>query len=345
MHRITQMDIAKKTGFSQTLVSIVLNDQDNITISPATKQLILEGARELGFTPRFTRTDRRNRTGNIGYMLPGNDVSYFIGDSYYHQFFEGISKNIMEKEYNLTSLSVLQKNELLKNVQNKKFDGLIIEAAVDKEWAEKIKEIVPVVFLNHNLEGSKIDSVMPDNRGGVKKAVSCLYKQGHRRIALFGMTPLNSHIHHYERLCGYKEAIAEFEISEGQEEYIKLPERKHGGQEEVSRFAYESLKKWLRLKKPPSAVVALNDVYALSLLQAAMKLGVNIPRQLSVIGFDNINACLYSYPTLTSLNQHMEEMGYLSSQILFERIQTPDITARKTIVDVDLIERDSTVNI
>ena len=89
-------------------------------------------------------------------------------------------------------------------------------------------------------------------------------------------------------------------------------------------------------------MVTIGDVYAFSLLKKAGELGISIPGDMSVIGFDDREACRYSNPPLTSINQPMEEMGRTACRFLFERLEAPKRPAKKTTLDVELVVRTST---
>ncbi|MCX7917307.1 MAG: substrate-binding domain-containing protein [bacterium] len=201
-----------------------------------------------------------------------------------------------------------------------------------------MKEKIPIVFLNYRSEKVSCDYVMPDNKGGIIKAIGYLYNKGHRKISLFGMKPLG--IHQKERLEGYIEGLKIFGL-EIKEEYINLPERKIGGTEEINEYARQTLKNWFSMKERPTAVITFGDIYALSLIGESAKIGIKVPDELSIIGFDNIINCLYSNPTLTSIEQPLEEMGKKAVELLIERIKNPDKKIEKIIFDVEIIERES----
>ncbi len=334
--KVTQKDISKRTGLSQTTVSFVLNNRNDIKIPESTRLKILKTAEELGYRKFFIPKEDGFKTGNIGYIFPS---SIKIKDPYYHRFYEGAISSLEDKNLNLVLYRVkdfeeiLYRPEIIRNV-----DGLIIEENIPDEIIEKLKEKVPVVLLNTKTDKVSVDYVMPDNEGGIIKAIRYLYEKGHRKISLFGMKPLG--IHQKERLEGYYEGLKIFGLKV-KKEYISLPERKIGGIEEVNRYARETLKNWFKLKERPTGIITLGDVYALSLIGEADKLGIKVPDDISIIGFDNIINCLYSNPPLTSIEQPLEEMGKKAVELLIERIKNPDKKVEKIIFEVEIIERES----
>lgn len=336
--KITQKVIAERVGVSQATVSMVLNGKESSGISPETVKKILKVAKELNYTPKYILAEQNRKTGNIAYLVH-MPVSSFLSSSYYHRFFKGIREETEKNNYDFF-LVRLRKDDFFPNVlRRKKVDGIIVEARVSKEWINEVKKMLPVVLLNYTVERTEVDTVMPDNKGGIKKAIERLYELGHRRIGLFGLKPL--YVHTEERLQGYIEGIREYGLPE-KEEYIVLPERKEGTEEETEKMAEKALNDWKKLFSPPTAVVTFGDTYAVPLLKMAKKLKIYVPDDLSIVGYDNTEICRYTEPPLTSVNQPMEEMGRKACQLLFERIENPDLPARKLIFDVEIVERGST---
>ena len=143
------------------------------------------------------------------------------------------------------------------------------------------------------------------------------------------------------RLRGYYLGLEDYKLPLN-EEYLRLPACKTQNMQEVEAQALHTLQRWKSLSHPPTAVITYNDVYGLAFIKQAPAAGVKIPEDLSVIGFDNIIACHYVSPPLSSVNQAMEEMGRLSVGLLEKRIQEGKATPFKKIVcGTELIIRES----
>jgi len=338
MNKITQKEIAKRVGVSQTTVSAVLNKNENFKISEDIKNKILKIAHETGYWQFFNK--RKTRSGNIAYLIPSYATLPLL-DPYFNRFYKGIADVIYEKRFNLVLYHLNEKEILFRNDIFENVDGFIIEEKINDEIVKKIKEIKPVVFLNYTSEIS-VDSVMPDNKGGIIKAVKYLYEKGHRKIGFYGMRPFS--IHQYERFDGYKEGLKISGIGYN-EEYVILPERKMGGFDELDYYSNQAIKKWMNLKNKPTGIITLGDVYALSLIKQADKFGLKIPDDLSIIGFDNTIQCELIHPSLTSINQPMEEMGKRAVELLLERIKNPDKKIEKVRFDLEIVERESVINL
>ena len=332
MKKITQTEIAKRVGVSQTTVSLVLNRNDNFKISEKTKRKILEIARNIG----YWSYKKKANTGNIAYLIPSY-ATLPLYNPYFYRFYIGILNLIKSSNMNLVLFHLDEKEILFKKELFEKTDGIIIEEMVKDEIVEKLRKIKPVVFLNYTSEIS-VDSVMPDNKNGIIKAVKYLYQKGHRRIGFYGMKPFK--IHQIERFEGYKEGLKILGIK-FKKEYVEIPEKKIGGFKELDNYSRQALIKWMSIKEKPTAIVTLGDVYAISLIKEGNKIGLKLPEDLSVIGFDNIVNCEQIHPSLTSIDQPMEAMGEKAVELLIERINNPEKKVEKIRFEVEIVERES----
>ncbi len=336
MKKITQKEIAKRVGVSQTTVSLVLNGNDSIKISDDVKNKILKIVNETG----YWKNKRRSNTGQIAYFVPSY-ATLPTSDPYFYRFYAGILDVIREKKINLVLYHLKEEELLFRREIFENVDGIIIEEMIEDEIIERLKEIKPIVFLNYTSDIS-VDSVMPDNKGGIIKAVEYLYEKGHTRIGFYGMKPFK--IHQEERFEGYKNGLKIFGL-DYRDEYVFLPERKIGGYEELDNYSKETIKKLINLKERPTAIITLGDVYALSLIKQAGKLGMKLPEDLSIIGFDNTNQCELVHPTLTSVNQPMEDMGKRAVELLIDRINNPFKKVEKIRFEVEIVKRESVFEI
>ena len=135
--RRTQDLIAKKVGVSQTTVSFAL--RNNPTISPRTRAKVLKISKKLGYTPLTPIT---GKTGNIGYIIPTANSSSLTTNPYYHRFFDGVSQEVEDKDYEFFLIS-LKEDEILPGIlRKKKVDGLIVGEKVNKKWVKQVSSIL-----------------------------------------------------------------------------------------------------------------------------------------------------------------------------------------------------------
>jgi DNA-binding LacI/PurR family transcriptional regulator len=283
-----------------------------------------------------------SKTKNIGFLAGGIPQSSFINDGFYSRIFGGIERVIEAKNYHLifSSLELKPSEPVLPSViRDMKVDGVLIESTdISRELVNRISECVPAVLLNYSLEDVQASSVMPDNSQGIHKAVSYLYRLGHRKIAFFAVEPFLN-LHAGLRFKAYLRAIREMELVE-KDDYIKTPEVNSltGKLEYQVREALDQL---LSLRKPPTAIIFAGDVYALAFLKEARKRGVGIPKDLSLIGFDDVVSAGYSHPALTTIRMPLEDMGRTAVNLLFERMEGSSFVIKNTVLNVELVIRDS----
>jgi len=312
--KITQKAIAKKAGVSQSTVSFILNNRLDISISEATREHVRKVIQD--YRARSPESILPRKTGNIAYLIP-HSASY--EDPFYHRFFVGVRNAAEDVRYHVFVTTYHDSSSIPDIVVSGKIDGLVVQGKnTDNGWLKRIAGIAPLVLLNQLFEDNLVDSVMPDNAGGVRKTVTYLHGLGHQRIAFFSAKPLLSH--HQERFDGYVSVMRDLRL-DVRPEYVRLPEpTDYGNSDEIDRYAREALSFWRSLGQPPTAVVASADSYALPLIRAAQIMKVSVPHDLSIAGFDSTQGCLLVSPRLTSVNQPMETMGSHAVRTLLDRI-------------------------
>ena len=322
---MTQAKIAREVGVSQTAVSLVLSGRE-MSISEEGKRLILAKAKELGY---FTKILAPKKNGTICYLI-SKDV--FLGKPFFHRFFVGIEMGAARFNRHVLVSTFDPKNSPLEKLFPK-VDGFIIQEPIPEIYLERIAHSLPLVLFNWHLPIDRFDSVMPDNYDGIRKAVRYLYKLGHRKIGFFGAQL--SRLHFLERYQGYRQSLEELGLPIN-EEYMFVPESREITDKRIDRFACQLLSKLSNLTEIPTALICCADTFALSILRLAPKFGFRIPEDFSVVGFDYIEECLQVSPTLSSIDQPIEEMGKEAVDMLLERIENPDVPPRKNLFGLEL---------
>jgi LacI family transcriptional regulator len=177
-----------------------------------------------------------------------------------------------------------------------------------------------------------MDSIVSDNFTGVMEAINYLIKMGHKKIAYAGGP--NSHPSFKERYKAYQMEMLENKL-EIKEEFIKV--KKDFSQDMGKELAKEFLKE----KELPTAISAANDATAIGLMQTFKKYGFDVPADISIIGFDNIELTSFTTPKITTISVDKEGMGQEAARKLFDRIQNPEKKSTKSVIPTELIERES----
>jgi DNA-binding LacI/PurR family transcriptional regulator len=324
----TIYDVAKHAGVSITTVSRMLNDPDKV--NGETRERVMAAVDALGFVPKAeARARALRRTGRIGVISP-----FFTAPSFVQRL-RGISEALSAKKFELVIYTVDSANHLKSFLSSLpltgNLDGLIIlSLPVDDANVRRLVEhglpTVLVEFPHPSLSSVVIDDVM-----GGRIAARYLLDKGHRRIAFLGDTDLPEYSLHpvSQRLVGFRKALKEAGI-ELPNVLVRLAPY---SQEQTRQVAAELLS----LPQPPTAIFAATDFQALGVLKAARQLKIQVPEQLAVVGFDDLD--LAEYSDLTTIRQHLDESGRLAVEILLAQIESPSRPTRHVKLPLTLIER------
>ena len=335
----TITDVAERAGVSITTVSHVINETRYVS-DELTKR-VYEAMCELNYRPNtLARSLRSGRTKTIGLVIP--DIS--------NMFFAEISRKIEDKGFDYEFSVILcntdddpKKEESYINVLlEKQVDGIIfISVGGTEENLEKpINLGIPTIVVDRDMQGATSDVVLVDNLSGGYDAVRYLLSLNHRRIGCISgpslVTPSA------RRLEGWKMALSEANI------------KIDGSLIETGDFRFESgenaMRNLLKLINPPTAVFACNDMMALGVMRAVSDYGLNIPEDISLIGFDNIPISKSVYPALTTIAQPITAMADLIVEMLVRRISQKKNKGKsdekidgykRVIMETKLIERGS----
>jgi DNA-binding LacI/PurR family transcriptional regulator len=335
--RITQKQIAKEAGVSQTTVSMVLRDRKGFTCSPEVRARVLRATRRLNYAVPH------RRTFNLGLLVPARLAESIRSNAYTYRFFHGAAERAAALNYHLLLEPYEERIWPPTAVTGRKVDGLIVQGHLAAHQAlSQLSARLPVVMLNCTEETGTVASIMPDNAGGLALCVRHLFELGHRRIAYFGLPgpPVGS-VHHRERYEGFLDAMRTLGLAVPPE-YVRLFPVLPDGPTRLEEMTAGVAAHFARLPEPPTAVLSNGDMFILAFMRAARLNGWRIPEDVSVIGFDNIEDCLHSQPLLSSIEQPMEQMAAAAVDELVHRIEGADSANRQIRYPVTLVLRAST---
>ena len=329
--RYTIRDIAKMAKVSHTTVSRVLNNAPRVR--EETRRRILELVSILDYRPHArARAFASKRSHLLGLLV--SDIS----NPFYAELARGIEDKAHEKGYNVIFCSTDEKSERMKTYTNLMMDagvdGLIFASVhLHEPVTEKlIDERFPVVLVNRKLSGSSYNYVICNNIQGAYEITEHLINLGHRKIAIItGSSNLSTG---RERLQGYQKALKNHGIDFNQNYVIQGPFKRETG--------YEAAKKLLTMKDGPRAIFAGNDFMAIGVIDAIEELGMNIPEDVAVVGFDDTEFASHLRTKLTTVSQRKYEMGNLAVQILIDYIERKQKNyIHKVILEPKLVIRES----
>lgn len=293
-------DIARAADVSHSTVSRALSDSP--LVSAQTKARIQRMAREMGYSP-----DAQARSLVIGRTQTLGVVVTTITDPFIAEIVQAIESTAHDHGYSviLSSSSSEPEREIaaVEMLRQKRADGVIVTSSrVGALYQEHLDRLgVPVVLINSRSKekGSYTYSVMVDNQRGGFLATEHLIQLGHRRIAYISGPA--GHSDNQERLAGYHLALADAGIARDPGLMVQGNGRLGGGERALAALA--------ALDARPAAAFCYNDMTAIGLMRAGQQAGMSIPRDLAVVGFDDIPSASYVQPPLTTIAQPMLSMG------------------------------------
>jgi DNA-binding LacI/PurR family transcriptional regulator len=328
-------DIARVAGVSHSTVSRALADSP--LVSADTKARIRELAQEMGYSPDAqARSLVMGRTQTIGVVVTT------IADPFSAEIVQAVEQTASDYDYTviLATSNAEPEREIaaVEMLRSKRVDGVIVTSSrVGALYQEHLDRLgVPVVLVNSQREqtGPYTFAISVDNQHGGCLATEHLIRLGHRRIAYISGPSGNSD--DLARLSGYRQALALAEIPFDAGLVVVGTGRAGGGE--------RALPVLLALEPPPTAVFCYNDMTATGLLKAAREADLLVPRDLAVVGFDDIPLASYVHPSLTTVAQPMSQMGKRAVEMvlsLVAELDSPDRGRANIVVRGQLIRRAS----
>lgn len=326
--RITLGDVAREAGVSIKTVSRVVNNEPNV--HPATAARVAEVVERLDYRPNeLARSLKGHRSRTIGLLV--DDISNpFMASC--AQAIEGVTR---ERGYSLilcdSHADLQMESAYVGLLTQRQIDGLLLVPTHGNNVHLKTEQQagLPVVALDRPAEGVQTDTVLVQNRAGAREATEHLIWHGHERIAFVGDTRYFYTAR--KRLEGYKEALKAADLQPVQSLDAHSTE-----------LGEKATKKFLDTPDPPTALFAANILTALGALRAIEHLGLRIPEDLALIGFDDFELAPVLRPRFTLVRQPTAELGRRAAKMLFDRLDSqgrPD--PQRLVLPTELVVRES----
>ena len=337
MNRPTQVDVAKRAGVSRATVSYVLNGltEGRVPISDETRQRVLNAIEELGYEPDArAQALRSGATKTIALIIPD------LRNPHFCEYATGIEQEARASGYHVLLSSTTLNDEyavdIFKDLARRRFDGLILVSAFILESAEAQatlarvrKRGLPIVELSDNYG---VDAVAADYQEATKEVMSYLFSLGHRRIGL--VYGVGGHELAEDRRQPYRASLEAAGIAPDPDLIQECGPTIEEG--------YQGAKKLLELKQRPTAIIAVNDLLAIGAIRAAADSGLQIPKDISFVSYDDIPMANYLVPRLTTVTKDALTLGRKAFEVLLARIQNPDLPRQQFYTPARLIIREST---
>ena len=349
---VTILDVAKAANVSKATVSVVLNGRDtSVRISQATRDAVLDAASQLGYTPNHAaRTLRRRQTGALTLIVSR------LGNPYYAEIATAAVDAAKARGYEVNVVDAaapLGEREALLHLRDGRADGVIVatarptlrDAAVARETlvqrglarCEIARLGLPMVILLDRGPTSTIPSIRIDDEEGGYLAARHLLTLGHRRIAHVTIRPPASDdepTSAADRFRGYRRALDEAGVAFEPAWMIAGWHDLEGGR--------AAARAWLDLgPNRPTAAFAFNDLLGISLLRGLHEVGVRVPDDLALVGFDGIEMGRFTIPTLTTIDHPRRDLGRLGVETLIALIAGEAPAEPERVLPIRLVVRES----
>lgn len=325
--RITIEDVAAAAGVSIATVSRVMHNRDGV--APATYSRVQEIIERLGYESSLVaRSLRSRRTNVLGFSV--NEIEPFSAE-----LLKGAARAIRGSGYELIVYAgghsgperAGWERRHLSRLSGTLTDGTVLVTPEVLDFSSA----TPVVAVDPHVGASSLPTVASDNLAGATMATERLIALGHRRIAhLSGRPDLRSSELREE---GYRQALDQAGIR-FDPDLVRV-----GGYD--AEAARQPARELLELPEPPTAIFAANDVSAIQTIAVAAEFGLSVPSDLSVIGFDNIPESALATPSLTTIDQSIQDMGYEAALMLMRIINEPDTGPTHVTLPTRLVLRGS----
>lgn len=338
--------VAEHIRLSPATVSLAL--RGDASIPPETRERVLAAAEELNYeyVPRGKKPERLS-IKRIAFVMHDHGDKPVTANPFYGHILSSAEQACREKQISLSFVIVNhghQLSEMLPPVITHDVDGLLLASPYSTSLVKRIdrESECPIVLIDNVFPGSPYDSIMADDFGGAYLAVTHLIGQGHAHIAMLAGYARDMEMipSFRERFRGYSAACADAGLTPRPAIIMptKIPPHPKLSMDVMTQWVEELL----RTHPDVTAFFMVADRFALACMLALAELGVEVPNDLSVIGFDNIPQAKFSEPPLTTIHSHRSRMAELAVELLLDRIHGLDAPPQSINVGTRLVQREST---
>ena len=333
--------LAEHLELSQTTVSLVLNNSPSAkSIPQETRDRVLEAATRLNYRPNyFARSLRQSRSMSVGVLAPD------LSEGYFTSVMSGVVKELTGAHYFYFTACHDWKDELIEQ-----YPRMLVERAVDgflllNTPADKLSVPVPVVAISAHSAVENVTNIVLDHHKAVGIALQHLYELGHRRIAFMrGPRAIPDSEYRWQSI---QQVAGEIGLRIDPALVVRIDatgwSSKTGQHPMAPEIGYKPMQGLFEKTRDFTAVFCFNDIAAIGAIRSLKDVGLRVPEDVSVVGFDDIQSAAYSTPSLTTVRQPLLEMGKRGAEILLKRIANREAPYPAEIVMTpELIVREST---
>ncbi|MBQ8973965.1 MAG: LacI family DNA-binding transcriptional regulator [Clostridia bacterium] len=336
MKRAGIKDVAKEAGVSVSTVSYVLNRTPTETISPETSRRVLEAAKRLNYVPNLNARSLSSRRSNlIGVLIPQTEPGreLVFSNPFYGDLLSSIEYTARQRGYHLLLSGTQEDQSYLSIARNRGVDGIIIIGTYPGENLNELKQMdIPVVLVDSYVKDEYFHTIGIEDKEGAKLATRYLIEKGHRRIAFISGSIRENGVN-MKRWQGYCEAMTEAGLPVEEDAiYSGTVDYEYG-----AIAAHEFVERGRR----QSAAFVTADIITMGVIKGLMEQGLRVPRDLSVVSFDDVNLSQMAYPAFTTVHQDIAEKGRQAVLLALDAASRKERRHTECILPLSIVERDS----
>lgn len=331
---VTQKQIAKEAGVSQTVVSLALSGSYDITLSEDTRQRVLEVADALGYVPQAAAKSLvKGRSNNIGLVLVRPHYQVFR-DPYIPNVITGLSSVVRSHNCRLVVEHIDDIKEV-KTISNMLKGGEVAGIVLssfdmgDSIIEPLVQEGYPIVMLDTSPENYHVTTI--DHVSGVESAAKHFIDLGHRDVGCIAFGPVNTHLN--KRLQAFIDTFAKHDIE------IDPDAIRFGHYDPES--GYQAMQSLLADKPHLTAIFGMNDMMAIGAMRAIIDAGLRVPEDIALIGYDDMRFAEFTNPALTTVSAPEVELGQAAGEMLIQLIRGKPVPQKQISMRTKLIIRAS----
>ena len=326
----TVLDVAKRAGVAPITVSRVINNSGYI--SQATRERVEAAVKELGYVPNtIARGLRSKRTMTLALVVTD------ITNPYFTLMARGVEDVAGDSGYTVvycnSDESEAKEEKYVNILAQRQVDGVLLVPSCGNVKTIKflLSNDITVVALDRRVSGVEIDSVRSDSQDGAKRLINLLIRLGHKRIAMItGPKDVSTSV---DRVTGYQQALSEADLGENELVYYGAFNQESG---------YEFTNQAMLHSPRPTAIFGANNFITIGIIKALHDLKIDVPGDVSVVGFDDLPESMLVNPFITVARQPAYEMGRIATELLLKRISIElDEEYQELILPTEIIEHDS----
>lgn len=333
--KVTIYEVASKAEVAISTVSRVLNGSPNV--SEKTKEKVDKAIKELNFRPQVSARKLASKEPQmLAIAVPSFTTPYF------NEVLKGVKDEIQKMDLDILMYNTGSRNpeEAVQNFFDRgTADAVILLSISVSEEVDRLIEATETPAVLVNSSHPNYDYFMLNDYKGGYMAGEHLVKKGFQEIGM--IAPVVESRSALERARGFRDALKNYKVPIHENLFVTGDTTKHGGFTEESGF--EAINKFNEAGHFPEAIFCANDTQAVGAIYALSKLGMNVPEDIAIMGYDNIK--LSKYLGLTTIDQKMYTIGVEATRRLAEIIKSPDGNRVQTTINPVLVERESTTNV